>query len=211
MKLLYCNINKVADSEIEKYMNLLPGFMGNEIKKYRRTSDQKSRLLARLMLLKCMKEQHKEHLIGAWKRDESNKPFIKEWDSFSISHSDDIVLFGHTPNGIGVDIEKKAKLDFADLSRYFHKEEEEYIKGSIDQQEAFYEVWVKKEAALKAMGLGITNGLETFSCLDDRVEYEGKKWYLYKVDIDKKYKSYYCSSSKDSKLGIKEFTLDLYA
>ena len=208
--LLYFNINKMLDSEIEKYLEILPEFMKEDVRRYKYAADQKSRLIARLMLQLSMKNTNGIALIHNWKRDNNNKPFIEGWNPFSIAHSADLVLFAYGDTPMGIDIEKKIELNYEEMLQYFHPKEQEYIIRSKNSKEAFYEIWVKKEAVLKAIGTGIVNGLKEFDCLAESINYEGNSWYFHPLQLDTEYTSYLCTLCKENRFVLTEFTLDHY-
>lgn len=85
--------------------------------------------------------------------------------AFNLSHSHGWALFALTPSGrIGVDIERvRPVTDLMDLARrYFTPAEVEAIgiADSAAQLELFYRVWTRKEAFIKAHGLGVAYGLD---------------------------------------------------
>lgn len=78
---------------------------------------------------------------------------------FSVSHSSEFSLLAFAPEAeIGCDIEKKTPLeDIHAMSEVvLHPEEADVIRGlhGRDAEDAFFCHWVRKEAALKAMGSG---------------------------------------------------------
>ncbi|HEY8063397.1 MAG TPA: 4'-phosphopantetheinyl transferase superfamily protein [Methylosinus sp.] len=81
--------------------------------------------------------------------------------SFNVSHSGDCALVAFSRHwAVGVDIERvDATADVAGLATITLTREE---REGIDVA-GFFERWVAKEAALKALGLGITEKLQAFS------------------------------------------------
>ena len=86
---------------------------------------------------------------------------------FNVSHSGEVGLIAMSARQeIGVDVERvrtyPGNLDMAD--RYFTPGEVSALRrlplGAREQ--AFYHVWTRKEAFLKATGLGLSYGLERF-------------------------------------------------
>ena len=80
---------------------------------------------------------------------------------FNVSHSHEAALIAVSSAEVGVDVEHVCpRGTWADLARrYFTTEEADRI-GDL---EAFYAVWTRKEAFLKALGLGLAYGLERFA------------------------------------------------
>lgn len=81
--------------------------------------------------------------------------------SFNLSRSDDFALYAVSRSReVGVDLERVCSMD--DLKRianlFFSKGELVVFEASrpTDQLQAFFRIWTRKEAYLKARGLGIT-------------------------------------------------------
>lgn len=97
------------------------------------------------------------------------KPFLANDGAplFSLSHSDGTALCGVAEEGeIGVDIEKCR--DIADLEmsrRFFSGIECTLLDGLEEKQKAagFFACWTRKEAYIKAKGLGLSLPLNEFS------------------------------------------------
>jgi 4'-phosphopantetheinyl transferase len=84
---------------------------------------------------------------------------------FSVSHSDDLALFGFARgHKIGVDVERiRRDIDVEDLAaRYFSPNELKKLRTlpAGQQREAFYSGWTRKEAYLKARGEGLSFPLD---------------------------------------------------
>lgn len=96
------------------------------------------------------------------------KPSLDGNLRFNLAHADDWALFALTlGRDIGVDIERLrpnfATLDIAE--RFFSRREFEGL-ASLPEQErcaAFFHCWTRKEAFIKAKGMGVFLGLHTFA------------------------------------------------
>ncbi len=88
--------------------------------------------------------------------------------SFNLSHNDDLIVCSVCmEHDIGCDIEslsRKISVE-AIAKRYFSSEEYQSLKDLPPalQRRRFFEYWTLKEAFVKATGLGISQGLDTFS------------------------------------------------
>jgi len=113
---------------------------------------------------------------------ENGKPFIQGIDlPFSLSRTKDMFAFvvGHSNQFLGIDIEKiKPEIDFINISRnYFSVKEQQLILSFCDmahQKRTFFEIWTRKEALLKAIGIGIVTELRDVQVLDGRNTFEIK-------------------------------------
>ena len=90
---------------------------------------------------------------------------------FSLSHSDDLAVVAIADGlAVGVDVERRRPIDARALAqRYFTLAEIEILEQSDELQcrDLFYRIWVRKEAAAKALGCGIGAGvhrIETARC-----------------------------------------------
>lgn len=92
----------------------------------------------------------------------------QEMIKFNLSHSGRYTLVAISPGtDVGVDIEEKRPLDNLEVitRRYFSVQEKEAIRSlpPIDQVNAFYDCWTRKEAFIKACGDGFSIPLDSFS------------------------------------------------
>lgn len=124
-----------------------------------------------------------------------NKPYLiaptHPAIKFNLSHSNDEVVYAFTLNAdIGVDIEKrKTEFNQAIAERYFSEHENaELAKLPLNEQHhAFYRLWARKEAIVKALGSGLTQPLSSFTVaahdINETVECQAKTWSLAPLSI----------------------------
>ena len=111
------------------------------------------------------------HLLKFF-RGAHGKPYLQNDSSsrlihFNISHSGAIGLFVFTRNReIGVDVEKVRPIaDLDRIVRSFFSERENtafHMLPESQKTKAFYMCWVRKEAFIKAIGMGLYLPLDTF-------------------------------------------------
>lgn len=84
---------------------------------------------------------------------------------FNLSHAGEYVMVGISDNGpIGVDIEKIKGKDWQPIAkRFFHPLEVEQLEQADDANQLFFQLWTLKEAFVKAIGHGLSYGLEKFA------------------------------------------------
>lgn len=96
-------------------------------------------------------------------RGEFGKPYLEGHPiHFNLSDTKDAVLVALSKHPIGVDIETmQRRVDHLAVSEhYFTPEEVEAIALSSDTKRRFLEYWTRKEAVLKASGVGIMDDLK---------------------------------------------------
>lgn len=87
---------------------------------------------------------------------------------FNLSHSKDLALFIFALNyPVGIDVEFiRDDYDFADIAKRFFSKKEVAELFSLPEDEqllAFFNCWSRKEAFIKAMGVGMFYTLDKFS------------------------------------------------
>jgi 4'-phosphopantetheinyl transferase len=97
------------------------------------------------------------------------KPFIRSPEfkevKFNMSCSGDLMLVGLcNQNEIGIDIEKVCEITDLDniASENFSLPELKYLNATLDRTNAFYKIWTRKEAFIKAIGKGMYYPLKSF-------------------------------------------------
>ena len=99
--------------------------------------------------------------------DEKGKPFCKSLPlSVSLSHSGPYIAVAVGQSPVGVDVERKRKINLSVSERWFRPEEHELLLSLPDAERplAFLRLWTLKEAALKYTGKGLAGGPETVDC-----------------------------------------------
>ncbi len=104
--------------------------------------------------------------LGPWeiKRERGGRPYFDapRCVDFSLSHSGGLCLASVSDivgNRVGADIEtiRQNKRVHELAARFFSEDEREQLKRAADIQKAFFEAWVRKEAAAKLSGDGLAS------------------------------------------------------
>ncbi|WP_209329028.1 4'-phosphopantetheinyl transferase family protein [Lunatimonas salinarum] len=86
---------------------------------------------------------------------------------FNLSYTGTVLLIGLADFPLGIDIER-IKDDFAYqdiVAHYFSPREAAFIDSSDDSSDAFFLLWTRKEAILKAIGIGLVDDLHAVPAL----------------------------------------------
>ena len=91
---------------------------------------------------------------------------------FNLSHSDEVALIAVTRVGpVGVDVERIRSMEDIDeiSSRFFSRHEVALLSAlrGEEKTEAFFDLWTRKEALMKADGSGLTDALIQFDTLSN--------------------------------------------
>ncbi len=184
------NLGHWQETDFAHLLKKLPENMQREICSIKYRETQWHRLVGRLLLKKALKHtQYAEQLIDNWTSGTNGKPYIPQWVEFNISHSKDyIVLVFGEQEPLGIDVEYlKKNINVVALKYFFCENERKYIEESLDKTHAFFELWTRKEAILKACGQGMSNELYLCDCSKNIVQYASQNWAIQKVQIVEEY------------------------
>lgn len=100
---------------------------------------------------------------------EYGKPYLPRYTDFrfSLSHSGNMALCAVSPEEIGCDIELPRRYDPRLARRFFHPAEQEWLfsRPEPEQPDAFFRLWTCKESFVKAIGLGLSQPLDSFAVI----------------------------------------------
>ena len=89
---------------------------------------------------------------------------------FNLSHTDGAVVVAVSAEEVGVDIERIRPVKPGIARRFFAPEEAAYVEEAEDGRlKRFYEIWTKKEAYVKQLGVGFHHPPSSFSVLDQDI------------------------------------------
>jgi phosphopantetheine--protein transferase-like protein len=102
------------------------------------------------------------------------KPYMADSNiTFNLSRTKNLFAFaiGKDNHFLGIDIEQlKPEIDYKSIAiNYFSVDEQKVIfslKNASDQNRTFFEIWTRKEALLKAIGIGINGNLNKVHVMD---------------------------------------------
>lgn len=181
MELYYLPIqeSKISetDSMLLKYVSLN---RQHRIERYKFDIDKKLSLYAKLLLRKSLSPllQVPPCKIQILQENQKKPTLINNENiDFNYSHTRSAILLGISTYGkIGVDIESTSEHIPDDLQSFFHECEIEYIKKANDRKKAFFEIWTKKEAYTKYLGLGLSADLVSINTLSSSIALHFKTW-----------------------------------
>ncbi|WP_175396940.1 4'-phosphopantetheinyl transferase family protein [Paenibacillus xylanilyticus] len=101
-------------------------------------------------------------------RNAYGKPSLTSYPDlpFNLSHSGDwVAMISGGSNSLGVDVEKIAPIDMKIAERFFSPRESRHLAAepAEQQMETFYRLWTLKESYIKAVGMGLSMPLDSFS------------------------------------------------
>ena len=177
------------DRLLNSFLCKLPLDFQKNILSYRRWQDVQLRLLGRLLLINGLKSYGKNFNELIIQYSKYGKPYFKGSNiKFNISHSGDIVVCVITDFcEIGIDIEEIKDIYIDDYKNQFSEKEFVKIEESKIKHEYFFKFWTRKEAVIKANGMGISIPLNSFEVINSVVHLNENLFYLNEIKIAKNY------------------------
>lgn len=157
-----------ADTDVEPLLAMLCAQERERAARFRSARDRSAYVLAHagMRVLLARKLQRAPATL-AFERAEGGKPFLLDADGlqFNLSHSREHALLAIGRNALGVDIEEHTALGALPdlLAQVATTAERAAIEAlpELEQPAAFFRLWVRKEAWLKAIGSGLPGGDHT--------------------------------------------------
>lgn len=105
-----------------------------------------------------------------------------------VSHAGNMVVcaFVHGAR-IGVDIECIRDRPVQHVRTYFTASERRFLEEHEDSNQAFFQIWTRKEAVIKADGRGLGIALDSFDCTGNQCIIDRTCWHLQEVDLAQGY------------------------
>lgn len=204
----YSFLNKNNSERVEELFDQLPVSIKQSVERYQDPNDRLARKISKLLLETLIRKSnsYQSFFWDLYQKDDFSKPYIKgsEFD-FSASHSKNLVTVCLSSKGsCGIDTEFIQSLDIDVYNDFLHSEERKFIKFHQKPQAAFYEVWVKKEASLKASGFGISKELEEIDAHQENVIIEDHTYFTKPLPLSFDYMSYISSDFRITDLHTEE-------
>ncbi len=169
------SIQNLIDEELfQKAYNSVSEYRQQKVDKMKHPEDKRRSLGAGLLLKKALCDLGIDEKTLVFETNQNGKPYILFGDKdtgtellhFNLSHSGDyaMCIIGDSP--VGCDVERIRKIDLKLADRFFAPSEIEQIKCQPDyeaQVNTFFRLWTLKESYIKAVGQGLSMGLNSFA------------------------------------------------
>jgi 4'-phosphopantetheinyl transferase len=187
--------------------NYLPQFPENyqkRVKALRLKEDIIRTLTGRKMLQRALTIINIQTEFPNIEYSDLGKPKLKgELIDFNISHSNEMVVCAVALGvQIGIDIEYIQKIKIANFKNMLTTPEWFEINSANDSDRTFYDIWTKKEAALKTHGSGLHLPLKSVKLKRNCAIIYDNKYRLTQIDAGCNYCCHLATSSNSHKLKI---------
>ena len=151
----------------DRLAGTIPEARREKLAAFRHEGARRLSLAVSLLLVRALSDEglHAEKIALT----EYGKPYLPELPDFyfSLSHSGNMALCAVSSEPVGCDIELPRKFDPAIARRFFHPAEQDWLFSLAEEEQsgAFFRLWTCKESFIKALGLGLSLGLDNFAVI----------------------------------------------
>ncbi len=202
-------LNQLNPQTFDHFLQQLPQDRHYDILKYKKWEDQHRTLLGKILLIAALKTLGlTSYSLDNIKYTKFKKPYFDYLIDFNISHAGEYVVCAISKTStVGIDVEEIKDIPLIEFQENFSKQEWLNICEDDDKLRAFYKQWTKKEAFLKAIGMGLNIPLNQISIYGDSIIWKSIKWNFYEINLDQNYVCH-LSTNMHSQIQLQEFTID---
>jgi len=204
----YSFLGKNNSGRLEELFSQLPENLVKSVNQYQDVSDRKSRMISKLLLeilvRKIVPDQN--FFWNLYQKDSFSKAYFEGLEmNFSASHHENFsVVCATRKKQCGIDSELIKPLAVDVYNDFLHANEKEFIHEQINPQTAFFEIWTKKEAVLKASGLGISHELQSIDLHENAVQINSEKYFTKELNLSENSITYIATTDEITRLNIEE-------
>ncbi|MDN5213749.1 4'-phosphopantetheinyl transferase superfamily protein [Fulvivirgaceae bacterium BMA12] len=187
-------------ADFGNHLDSVPQALRERIGKFRRWQDAHCSLFGKLLLIEGLKKYGiSRGILNEIQYTKYNRPFLTGEIDFNISHSGKAVVCVITQNGdIGVDIEEINPIKLEYFTRQFTERELAIIRNAKDNDREFYRWWTRKEAIIKADGMGLSLPLKKIRFDGSgQAEINNRTWQMREIALP--HEKYCCHLAFDGK------------
>lgn len=188
---------KFEQPVFDYYLGQLPGQMQQRVLKCRRWQDAHASLMGKILLIEGLKPfGYDRHLLGRMEYSYWKRPYLPVGIDFNISHSGNCAVCAISSSvGLGIDVEEIRPIDIGDFHRHFTNHEMNDINTAPDRITRFYSWWTRKEAVIKADGMGMSIPLKNIRFTRPSLAcVRNKRWHLMPLHVHENYSIHLATS-----------------
>lgn len=193
-----------SQSDWLKQLQRLPQRLQDQVLRFRRWQDQHMALLGKLLLLEGMMAQGGDaDCLERLEVDDNGRPYIAGEADFNLSHSGGAVVCAISRNGrVGIDVELLRSLEPDHFTLCMTPQQIESFHQADDPSQALLQLWVAKESAAKAKGVGLGYDFRKMICSSDRITMNQDHYHLYPLELHDVYLCCIASSYRQCEIHL---------
>lgn len=191
INVFYCSFSDqdFEQEAISELKDQLPKALTEKAARFHFIEDQYRSLVGKALLSYAhLQTTGNELSWNEYEEEELKKPKLKNGPFFNISHSGRVVTVAMSEGcDVGIDTEELKPIDISKFEENFLPAEWLWLQNTSNKLRnlRFYQLWTRKEAILKATGLGLSLPLTDFNVLGEKVKVQSQDWHLLNLRLDK--------------------------
>ena len=177
-------VDTISQHTMIQHLQLLPEKLKNKLNNINDETSRTKSLVGLMIVGKLLNDQRTGIDIHCLSYDRNGKPLLTNGHNISIAHSGNMVLCCYSAQGaVGLDVEALGYHIGPLYDEYLTPKELTALNTDRNPEVAFGKMWVRKEAVLKADGIGLLHPLNELDVTDDTVELRNNTYYLQDINI----------------------------
>jgi 4'-phosphopantetheinyl transferase len=195
---------------VQAKLHALPQTIRATITAYTNPFEQVLQLSSKLLLQKLMEYFETTRLVGLEEitLSKTGQPHFNKALYFSNTRSGNMAAsVASAVAPVGIDVEKITNIDLVNYQEYFTLTEWEYITYSPNQTETFFTLWTRKEAVVKAAGVGLYANLASFDVLNNPCIFNNTAYYITNIPLMSGYVCHIAATLESPMIELTELTV----
>jgi len=197
--------DSLSEGTFKSHQQLLPHHLKNKLNNITHNESRVRSLVGIMIASKLLTDLQTGIDLQQLCYHSNGKPLLPNGYSISIAHSGKLVLCACCATGnVGVDVETVENKNILDYEDYLTPAEITTLRVAHDPNIVFKQMWVRKEAVLKADGIGLLHPLNELDITLNTAELFNATYYLQNVEIAKGYVAALATTQPHCAVTVKE-------
>lgn len=198
-------VDKITEYALNKQLELLPEHLKNRLNNITDNKNRTCSLVGTMIASALLKDKKAGIDIHCLSYNDNGKPLLPNGHTISVAHSGNVVLCGYSADGaLGVDVETLQGTISPYYEDYLTSQEKTAVNAAHDINLAFKQIWVRKEAVLKADGIGLLYPLNELEVTAPTVTLHPNTYHLYNMAIAKGYVAAIATTTSSTNIILQE-------
>ena len=198
-------IDNIPNTTLYKHKQLLPEHLKNRLNDITHDVSHTNSLNGLIIANKLLTDLQTGLSLHQLSYHNHGKPFLPNGYSISIAHSGNIVLCACSATcNLGVDLETLDNKDNLHYEDYLTPKEITTLRFANDPNIVFKQMWVRKEAVLKADGIGLLHPLNELDITHNTTQLNNNTYYLHNINIATGYVTALATTQPQCEVKVKE-------
>lgn len=197
--------NNITEYILSKHLLLLPEHLKKRLSNLADNTSRTNSHVGMMIVNEALADQQSGIDISNLHYLDNGKPSLPDSHCVSIAHSGNVVLCAYSSTGkVGVDVEHLKNMSSLHYEDYLTPNEITAVNTEQSPKNAFGRMWVRKEAILKADGIGLLHPLNELEVTLATAQLHKNTYYLHDINIAPGYVAALATTQPHTIVTVKE-------